>query len=300
MQPIVEDIPLFILAERYVGRKNLNKTQAVIERYVHELILPEWSNGMCPASSVTQDMAEALHRKLTKRGNTMANRVLEVVSAMFNLAIKRRWVPANYVNPCYGLEWHKERSRSRYLTPVEFPKLRKLLDREREKYPDAVAFVWLMIYTGARPSELIAARWSQVRWDSFGAEIHLPDSKTGEPRTLFVPKQGLPYLQQLKELAGTEPRVFQRRKPPIELWERWRIELGAPDLWLRDLRRTFATAALSNGEAIGVIGGVLGHADVQTTMIYAKLLDDTARNAVGRTAAAIDRLARGRSASRSA
>ena len=54
---------------------------------------------------------------------------------------------------------------------------------------------------------------------------------------------------------------------------------GLPKLRLHDLRHSFASVGLARGDALTVIGAILGHADVKTTSRYAHLADDPVRQA---------------------
>ena len=54
---------------------------------------------------------------------------------------------------------------------------------------------------------------------------------------------------------------------------------GFPKLRIHDLRHSFASVGLARGDALAVIGAILGHADVKTTSRYAHLADDPVRNA---------------------
>ena len=51
-------------------------------------------------------------------------------------------------------------------------------------------------------------------------------------------------------------------------WQRVRGEAGLRDVRLHDLRHTYATFALRQGESVLAIGRLLGHADPETTLRY--------------------------------
>lgn len=275
------------LMDKYLAQRG-GKTDKEARRAINKDVIPKL--GRKAAVEVTHEECEALHAALTLRGPTLANRVLDYVNAAYNAGLKKRWLPADAVNPCSGIQWNQEVSRKRHMRAAEFPKLKAILDRDVDRFPRAVAFTWLMLYSGARPSEIVAARWSQLTYRCTpGGDVGiltLPDGKTGS-REVILPPQAMAVLAKLPRTTGP---ICGLKKHPKHNWQKWREEMGADDLWLRDLRRSFATVALSSGEAIGVIGEVLGHADAQTTKIYARLMDDAAERAVIQTAGVIDRL----------
>jgi integrase len=63
-------------------------------------------------------------------------------------------------------------------------------------------------------------------------------------------------------------------------WRRIRTLAGLSDVRIHDLRHTYASNAVSSGMAIQMVGRLLGHTQLQTTMRYAHLVDDP----VGRAA----------------
>jgi hypothetical protein len=68
-------------------------------------------------ADVTFTDIDFLHRKITSRGsNYQANRVVALLSKMFQLAIRWQW---RADNPCKGVERNQERKRHRYLDGSE-------------------------------------------------------------------------------------------------------------------------------------------------------------------------------------
>ena len=76
-------------------------------------------------------------------------------------------------NPCYHIRKYKENKRERFLMPEELVRLGKALDEEESFAPAAVTAFRLLLYTGARLSEIQTLKWEHIRGD----RIHLPDSK---------------------------------------------------------------------------------------------------------------------------
>lgn len=205
---------------------------------------------------------------------TAANRSLSVLSKIYSYAIEKALIPRD-ANPCFRVKPFKETKRRRFATPSELVTISRILDRESEKNPAAVAFIYLLMFTGARPSSIERAKRESVariehEGQTFGVLTFQGKSSadTGEAETVIIPPQAMTLLDKLppkKTLTGI--------KMPKDFWNRIRKEAGCEDLWARDLRRTFATIGLSNGTSRGIIGELLNHKSEQTTMTYAKVLE---------------------------
>lgn len=214
---------------------------------------------------------------------TMANRVRSLLSKAFNLAIK--WEMATR-NPTTGTSRNPERKRRRYLSAEEAALLADRLRSHAAAKPQAVAFIWLLIYTGARPSELAAAKPSDLKGNAIVLREHKTDG-TGDDRVVHLPPQALAILAGLPK--GDTLLGIQN---PRRLWETILDETGIQNLRLYDLRHSFASLALAQGYTLGQIGELLGHRSTQTTSRYAHLIDEAAKEAAGRTADAFDAFAK--------
>ena len=58
-----------------------------------------------------------------------------------------------------------------------------------------------------------------------------------------------------------------------------REHAGLPGVRIHDLRHTYASNAVSGGMPIQMVGKLLGHSQIQTTMRYAHLADDPVNRA---------------------
>ena len=182
-------------------------------------------------------------------------------------------------NPCRRLSKFRERKRERFLTSEELARLGETLDRiERQGTQSfsTVAAIRLLLFTGARLSEILTLKWSYI--DLERRLILLPDSKTGaKPIPLSVP--AVEVLDKLPRLAGN-PHVIPGSKagaPLVNLQKPWRAiraEAGLEGVRLHDLRHSFASVAVARGGSLPVIGKMLGHSNPQTTQRYAHLGND--------------------------
>ena len=223
----------------------------------------------------------ALHTKIGQHAPYEANRIVALLSKMFELA--RRWgfVPENAANPARGIDKFKEQKRDRWVTPEELPRLAAAIMQEPSLYVRAA--VWLYLLTGVRKTELLKACWEDV--DFARSELRLSETKAG--RIHYVPlsppavallralprEEGNPYL-----LPGAKSghHLVNIEKP----WRRVRKIAAVEDVRLHDLRRTVGSWLAQAGSSLPLIGRVLNHTDPKTTAIYARLGDDPARQAL--------------------
>jgi site-specific recombinase XerD len=61
------------------------------------------------------------------------------------------------------------------------------------------------------------------------------------------------------------------------------------DVRVHDLRHTYASNAVSSGMPIQMVGRLLGHTQLQTTMRYAHLADEPVREAAELNSASLER-----------
>jgi integrase len=113
--------------------------------------------GSLKVAAVRPRDLEALHSKIAVTAPYMANRVVAVLSKMFNLAVKWEMRPNN---PAHGIERVPEHKRERFLSPMEIVRLGEALAAHPEKTSANV--VRLLLLTGARRGEVLAACWPQI------------------------------------------------------------------------------------------------------------------------------------------
>jgi integrase len=238
--------------------------------------------GRRKLSAISQKEIRGWHKSY--EDNVYAgNRSLEILSKMFNYAIEDG-ILSRGQNPCIGVKTFKERKRKRYATKEELTKILSILNREAQGKPQAVAFIYLLIFTGARPRSIERATHDcLVRVRAGDREYGVLTFKgkstasTGEEEQVILPSQALSILDKVEISAD---KTLTGIKFPRDFWQAIRKEAGCNDLWARDFRRTFATIGLSHGQDVGVISEILNHKSTQTTKIYAKLMQDSKFRAV--------------------
>lgn len=187
-------------------------------------------------------------------------------------------------NPCRGVPRFKTQLRERYLSAREYRRLHQVLGELASQYPDAVAAIRLLMFTGARRSEIAGLHWEWID----PPYANLPDSKTG-PKRLYLNRQAIAVLDTRRgksegpifpELTG-HPRLLDLP------WSKIRRRAAIPDVRLHDLRHSFASVAIMSGISLIRIGKLLGHVLPETTARYAHLSDVVIADAAQRVSASI-------------
>jgi len=234
-------------------------------------------------AEVTFSDVDGLHRKITKRGKPhRANRVVALLSKMFNLAIRWEW---RADNPAKGIERNPENKRQRYLSGDEVVRLTEALSEFEDQ--QAANIVRLLLLTGARRGEALTATWDQFDIEN---GIWVKPGATTKQKTEHRVPLSAPARQLLSELysgAGEEEYVFPgrsggHRENVRDAWAELCKAAGIGGARLHDLRHTYASLLASAGNSLPIIGALLGHTQAQTTHRYSHLLDDPLRAATER------------------
>jgi len=219
-----------------------------------------------------------------------ANRCLALLSKMMNLAELWGNRPDGS-NPCRHVEKYRENKRNRSLSAAELARLGVACQRCEQDgtiSPSFLALVRLLIFTGARLSEIQKAQWDWVDFES--GVLRLPDSKTGA-KTVMLPAPALEVLSRLIRVDGN-PHIItgENGRYLVNVWKQWAIlrEVAQlKDVRLHDLRHSFASIGAAGGMSLNIIGGLLGHRQTQTTLRYAHLAADPLKAAANQIAGAI-------------
>jgi integrase len=276
--PTVADLAARFI-EEYLPRKRPT-TQRVYRQQIEADILPAFADQKVAA--VTHADVDRFHHAMRDRP-THGNRVLAVLSRMFSLAMRWGW---RLDNPSRGVERYQENKRKRYLTGPELARLATALAGLRDQ--DAANAVRLLLLTGARRGELLAAKWADIDLD---AKVWTKPGATTKQRTehqMPLPQAACRLLADMRAQAADDAEyLFPARggghRPHVNVaWIRARKAARLDGVRLHDLRHTFASTLASAGQSLPVIGALLGHTTPQTTHRYAHLFDDPLRTAIER------------------
>ncbi len=280
---------LAAFADRYLAEfavpRHKPRTVAEERRLLRLHILPALGNARL--RDIGKVEVARLHAAM-RQAPVAANRTLAELSAILGWAEKVGERPDGS-NPCRHVERYPEKPRERMLIVDELARLGDALTHaEAEGLTDwrPVAVVRLLLFTGARLSEVLGLTWELV--DLGAGVVRLPDSKTGA-KNLVLPAPAMELLAALPRLAGNA-HVIPGDRPGAAFvgiqkpWQRIRARAGLGNVRLHDLRHAFASAAVAAGDSLFIVGKLLGHRQASTTERYAHLAPDPARAVANRTA----------------
>lgn len=202
------------------------------------------------------------------------------LSAFFTWLHKNKFRSDNPMDLIPRIKFSKH---SREAIPEEdLEKIRQDCDiRER-------AIVEVLLSTGCRVGEIVRLEKQQVDFEK-GEAIVL--GKGNKERKVFFNEKAKFYLQQyLATRHDNNPALFVSKQHPYR-----KLEISAFEIIIRELgrrvgikifphkfRHTFATRAINRGMPIEVLQRLLGHENLDTTTIYAKVNDEEVKYSHGK------------------
>ena len=182
------------------------------------------------------------------------------------------------VNPMRGIDGIKpEEGKRMYLTIEE---VKKLAATECH-YPSVKKAFLFSCLTGLRRSDILALTWGDVYEQGGFTRIIFSQIKTGGLEYLDLAPEA---VQLMGERGKPQDYVFERFHSPTITnltLRRWCQKAGIQkDITFHCGRHTFATMMLDLGTDIYTVSKLLGHRQLTTTQIYAKVMDKKKQKAV--------------------
>ena len=281
--------------------------------------------GDCKLQKLSAPMIQKMYKtrmaKDIKGGKRLSAKSIKnlhgVVHKALDKAVQCRYIRFNPSDAC-----ELPRVEKKEMLVLDKDWLGKFLAEIKGKKYGALFFV--DVFTGLRESEIIGLTWDNVDFDS--KVIHVEKQlkrkqgksnqyffdtlKNGKTRIVcpapvvfdvlrqikkqqaedklkygssYENKDNLVFTNELGEHIGIEAlwQAFKRRAKAI----------GIPDLRFHDLRHTYATLSIQNGDDIKTVSESLGHATVAFTLdVYGHVTDQMRRDSADRMQALIDSL----------
>jgi integrase len=241
-------------------------------------------------STISNNDVRKLHAQIAdESGLYQANRFLAVFKSMFNKAIEWGYQGNN---PAVNIKKFKEKSRERFIQPDELPRFFEAL--KDEENPIARDYIYLSLYTGARKSNVLEMKWSDI--NLIIKQWHIPVTKNGESLTIPLLDEALEILKtRLEENQKLGLKDFQIQwvfpsltsksghlEEPKKAWKRILLKARIENLRIHDIRRTLGSYQAISGASLPIIGKSLGHKSSSATQIYARMNLDPVRDSLGK------------------
>lgn len=209
------------------------------------------------------------HRNVS---NVTLEKYREMICWFFTWAHREEYIPRD---PSRAVKSIKVEVKERQaLTQLELEHLRMACNTPREK-----AMLEFMYSTGCRVSELCTTKITDVNFKENTVHLY---GKGRKHRTSFINARCEVALKEyLKHRESDSEYLFVSDRAPHDKLSKATVEKIVRKLADRSglkkhitphvLRHTTATQAVNNGMAIEDVSKLLGHANVATTMIYAKV-----------------------------
>lgn len=247
--------------------------------------LKAFCKGHCQMTDITESFCEKFKNYLqktdilTQKGRKLSQNAavsyFNKFKATLNAAHHAKLITDN---PMLSVKGPKLAETQReFLSLAELQALAKT-DFEEAQLKNAALFSAL---TGLRFSDIQKLKWEEVCYDDVnGHYLRFTQQKTKGVETLFIAENARKLLG---ERTNAEENVFPNltysSHQNIKL-TRWILKAGiTKKITFHCFRHTFATLQISLGTDIYTVSKMLGHKEISTTQIYAKVIDKKKQDA---------------------
>lgn len=240
--------------------------------------------GSYELSEINRREVQLFHNALVKEGLSpaSADHHVKLMRRVLNLALEWEMVEKN---PLRGLKlFMVDNQVENYLSEEQLQRLLEVLRADKNR--TVCHILMFLLSTGARLNEALTAQWSQIDEEAGVWLIPAKSSKSKKPRSVPLNDSALYVLQQLstrdrsRYLFPSPVKASDAPYGPItRVWYRIRKTAGVEHLRIHDLRHSFASLLVTGGRSLYEVQKILGHSDPKITMRYARLSNETLRQA---------------------
>ncbi|RME59315.1 site-specific integrase [Candidatus Parcubacteria bacterium] len=261
------DEPLRVILEKYLDeitpqkRSGLARYRSLVRNLCNHRIADTPLSSIAPA-----DVIAYRDSRLKAVSEKTVRNELAFLSAVFSTAL-RDWGMEGLDNPVSRIRKPKAgRPRDRRLQPGEEEKLLSAC----KQYADGMIYeiVVLALETAMRRGEIANLLWEHVNLRK--RTVHLPETKTGEPRTVPLSSRAAAVLERLpRRIDG---RVFGLTSDAIgRAFRRVCARAGIEGLRFHDLRHEATSRLFEKGLNPMQVAAITGHKTLQMLKRYTHL-----------------------------
>ena len=247
-------------------------------QHLKKIVSPHFTFDEIDESFIKKVRAYFDNEALTKSNIPLSQNSKYSYFNKFKAALRRAfddgYLSINYASKIKSFE--QAESQREYLT---FDELQSLANAEC-KYPVLKKAFLFSCLSGLRWSDINTLMWSEVRDEGELSKVNFRQEKTDGVEYLYISKQA---RELLGDRQAPQERVFRGLKYGMTYNTeiiRWCNRAAVPKhITFHSARHTNAVLLLENGADIYTVSKRLGHRELRTTQIYAKIVDSKAREA---------------------
>jgi integrase len=228
-------------------------------------------------------------KTLSGRSLSQRHEFVRIMKALLYFLYERNVLHADLSKSVINVPYHPDSRIPSYYTQDEVTKLLRAIGTDTPKQKRAYAIALIAARTGIRRSDIASLKFSSIDWEN--DKIELIQQKTGNALCLeLLPDVGeaiADYMLNARPMSDSEYIFLKHFSPydPIGVvtindiiffaLDKAGIDIGSRKKGPHALRFSLASKMLAQGETIKSVADALGHKNVQTTTLYAKI--DTPR-----------------------
>lgn len=266
--------------DKVTAKRHANNSKSILINWQRAVeFLKQFAGDTLLFSQINNRVAEEYKRFLltaplggNKKG-TISQNTASTYFSIFKAALKQAFIDGyltvDLSAKIKGIQ--DQESRREYLSVDELNTL-AATPCERDVLKRAALFSAL---TGLRHCDIQKLRWKEINIDGNQARLHFTQQKTKGVEYTPISEQA---LQLCGEPETPEKFVFEDLPDPSWIshpLKKWVVAAGIKKkITFHCFRHTYATLQLSSGTDIYTVSKMLGHTNVKTTQIYAKVVDE--------------------------
>lgn len=270
------------LLKQYAGSLIISgKSKKTIEHYARELKKFALCGGNLKERKPYDIKNYLAQKKLSGISNRTLDNVRSVISAFYS------WLEAEeYIekNPCRGIKPIKyKRELKTPFSDVEIDKLRNSCKKKNQR-----AMIEFLLASGVRVSEFCSIDVQDIDFDH--KKVRVREGKGGKERFTYINEIAIEHLKDYLD-GRADGALFVTQlgdrytKSGVEyVLHSIAKKAGVDNVHPHRFRRTFATTLAKRGMKIQEVQKLMGHSNINTTMIYVSTTDAETKNAYERVA----------------
>jgi integrase len=158
----------------------------------------------------------------------------------------------------------------------------KKLHNTECRHPETKRAFLFCCFTGLRLSDVVALTWSNIREENGDLILYFRQQKGDKPERMHLSQQAIEYIGERKKSNEKVFKLINLRHISDHFTDWLKAAELEKKVTFHTSRHTFATLALTYGVELKTVSSLLGHADIKTTEIYAKIIDKKKQEAVAK------------------